>query len=121
MLLLVAAVSAVSNPSSMSLRQEGEKTAVLANYEAEDFLIPPPTSPESAVLGMAFLEAYQAYLDTLGTHSIFKKRFLCCDQSVWFKYLLTFLNIFVLGEGHGLPTFANKLVGTWANFNAQKK
>ncbi len=74
MLLLVAVVSsAVSSPSSMSLRQEGEKIAVVAEYEADDFPIPPPNSPESAAKGMAFLEAYHAYVKTLGTHSIYSK------------------------------------------------
>ena len=41
-------------PSAASVRQE------------KDFMIPPPTSPESAAKAKAFVEAYHAYIKSLG-------------------------------------------------------
>lgn len=77
MSLLVAtlASSAASYSSIASLRQEQTsagtpskgKHAVLAKPSADDFPIPPPNSPESTIKAQAFVDAYHAYIDSLGT------------------------------------------------------
>jgi hypothetical protein len=60
-LLLVAVILvSVANayPSNANLRQA---------QSGDDFLIPPPNSPESAAKAKAFANAYQDYIKSLGT------------------------------------------------------
>lgn len=64
MLLLVVAVS-VSVVCALPSRQELLQSERQAK-SAADYMIPPPNSPESEAKANAFVDAYHAYIDSLG-------------------------------------------------------
>ena len=64
MLLLVVAVS-VSVVCALPSRQELLQNMRQAK-STDEFLIPPPNSPESEAKAKAFVDAYHAYIGSLG-------------------------------------------------------
>ena len=57
MAVLVSVAYAHACPSVASVRQ---------GQASDDFMIPPPSTPEGAEKAKAFVDAYHAYIDSLG-------------------------------------------------------